>query len=128
MTLLGLNIIDVSVIVCYLFVMLYIGKIVSKGIKGQTDFFLAGRKLGKMIQFFLNFGQMVDGSGAALISSFVFKNGIGGIWIGLQTLFLTPYYWFMNPWFRRVRLVTTAELLDDRFGKKDWEFFSHFLQ
>src|SRR5690606_20620590 len=74
---------------------------------------------GKIIQFFLNFGMMTDANGAAAISSFVFKSGIGGIWFGLQTLFLTPYYWFMNPWFRRVRLITMAELFEDRFGGKN---------
>ena len=119
MTLLGFHIFDVIIVVVYLASMLYIGKLVSKNIKGQTDFFLAGRKLGRVIQFFLNFGQMTDANGAAAISAFVFRSGIAGVWFGLQTLFMTPYYWFMNTWFRRVRLITMAELFNDRFGGKE---------
>ncbi len=118
MTILGLSIIDILVVLAYLFAMVYIGKMASKNVKGQTDFFLAGRKLGRVVQFFLNFGQMTDAGGAATASSFVFKSGAGGIWLGMQTLFMTPYYWFMNVWFRRVRLVTMAELFEDRFGSK----------
>ncbi len=118
MTILGLSIIDILVVLAYLFAMVFIGKMASKNVKGQTDFFLAGRKLGKVVQFFLNFGQMTDAGGAATASSFVFKSGAGGIWLGMQTLFMTPYYWFMNVWFRRVRLVTMAELFEDRFGGK----------
>lgn len=119
MTLMGLHIFDIIVIVFYLALMLYIGKLVSKNIKGQADFFLAGRKLGKVIQFFLNFGQMTDANGAATTSAFVFRSGIAGVWFGLQTLFMTPYYWFMNAWFRRVRLTTMAELFEDRFGGRE---------
>ncbi len=118
MTILGFHIIDIAVVVVYLCVMIYIGNLVSKNIKGQTDFFLAGRKLGKVIQFFLNFGQMTDANSAASVSSFVFRGGIAGVWMGLQTLFMTPYYWFMYCWFRRVRLITMGELFTDRFGGK----------
>ena len=114
----GLHIFDVVIVCVYLLGMLYIGKKIAKSVKGQQDFYLAGRKLGRIIQFFLNFGNMTDANGAASISSVVFRNGIGGIWIGLQTLFMTPYYWFMNVWFRRVRLVTISELFTDRFGGK----------
>src|SRR5439155_12283566 len=50
--------------------------------------------------------------------SSVYRQGAGGAWLALILLFLTPYYWFSNVWFRRVRLTTTAELFEDRFGKR----------
>jgi Na+/proline symporter len=31
---------------------------------------------------------------------------------------MNPYYWFMNAWFRRVRLVTVADLFEDRFDSR----------
>jgi solute:Na+ symporter, SSS family len=43
-------------------------------------------------------------------------------------LFMNPYYWFMNAWFRRVRLVTTAELFEDRFGSKSLARFYAIFQ
>jgi solute:Na+ symporter, SSS family len=114
----GLNIIDALIVVVYLLGMLYIGKLLSKSVKGQDDFYLAGRKLGKLYQFFLNFGNMTDANGAASVASVVYRQGVGGVWIAMQTLFMTPYYWFMNVWFRRVRLITVGDLFEDRFGGK----------
>ncbi|GAI84885.1 unnamed protein product, partial [marine sediment metagenome] len=66
----------------------------------------------------LNFGQMTDASGAGSVSSVIYRQGVGGVWIAMQTLFMTPYYWFMNKWFRRVRLVTVGDLFENRFGGK----------
>jgi SSS family solute:Na+ symporter len=40
---------------------------------------------------------------------------VGGVWIAMQTLFLTPFYWFSTVWFRRSRLTTMADLFVDRF-------------
>lgn len=114
----GLHILDLGVVALYFFVLFAIGKYLASKVHGQGDFYLAGRKLGKLFQFFLNFGNMTDANGATSTSSVVFKQGVGGVWIGLQTLFMTPYYWFMNAWFRRVRLVTVADLFEDRFGGK----------
>ncbi|MGE4487996.1 MAG: sodium:solute symporter [Kiritimatiellales bacterium] len=114
----GLHILDIVVIVAYLVIVLWIGWAVSRGVNDEDDYFLAGRKLGRWVQFFLNFGQATDANGAVSTSAFVYRNGIGGLWFGLQTLFLTPYFWFMNTWFRRVRLMTMAELFEDRFGCK----------
>lgn len=112
----GLNVVDLAVVASYVIGMMAIGKWLSKKIKGESDFYLAGRKLGKIFQFFLNFGNMTDANNAGATASVVYKQGAGGIWIALQTLFMTPYYWFMNLWFRRVRLITMADLFTERFG------------
>jgi Na+/proline symporter len=115
---LGLHWIDGLIIVAYILVVLGIGKLLSHGVKGQSDFFLGGRSLGKWFQFFLSFGSMADPGQATTTSSSVYRQGAGGAWLALITLFLTPYYWFLNVWFRRVRLTTTADLFEDRFGKR----------
>ena len=115
---LGLHWIDGLIIVAYVLVVLTIGKLLSHGVKGQSDFFLGGRSLGKWFQFFLSFGSMADPGQATTTSSSVYRQGAGGAWLALITLFLTPYYWFLNVWFRRVRLTTTADLFEDRFGQR----------
>jgi Na+/proline symporter len=48
----------------------------------------------------------------------VFQRGVTGVWFSFQTVFMNPYFWFMNTWFRRVRLVTAADLFEDRFGSR----------
>ncbi len=118
MHLFGLHWIDAAVIGVYILAILSIGKALSHGVKGQGDFFLGGRSLGKWFQFFLSFGTMTDPGQATTTSSSVYRQGAGGAWIALITLFLTPYYWFTTVWFRRVRLTTMADLFQDRFGSR----------
>jgi len=116
MTFLGLHWQDWLMIALYLGALVYIGQRTARTVKRQTDLYLGGRKLGKALQFFLNFGNMTDLNNAVTTTSAVYGSGAGGTWIALQTLFMTPYYWFMNVWFRRVRLMTMADLFEDRFG------------
>lgn len=118
MHILGLHWIDALIIVAYMFAVLAIGKFFSHGVKDEKDFFLGGRSLGRWLQFFLSFGNMTDPGQATTTSSSVYRQGAGGAWLALITLFLTPYYWFTTVWFRRVRLTTTAELFEDRFGRR----------
>ena len=114
----GLHWIDVGILLCYIVAVLVIGKVFSHGVKGEGDFFLGGRSLGRWLQFFLSFGNMTDPGQATTTASSVYRQGAGGAWLALITLFLTPYYWFMNVWFRRVRLTTMADLFADRFGSR----------
>lgn len=116
---LGFHFLDILAILGYLAVVLYLGrKAAHKSEKNEEGYFLAGRSLGKIYQFFLNFGNATDANGAVSTASLVYQKGVSGVWLSLQTLFMTPYYWFMNVWFRRVRLVTVADLFEDRFGSK----------
>lgn len=112
----SLHVIDILIVAGYLVVVTYLGHRGAKGSANEEGFFLAGRKLGKLYQFFLNFGNATDANGAVSTASLVYQQGASGVWHALQTLFMNPYYWFMNLWFRRVRLVTVADLFEDRFG------------
>jgi solute:Na+ symporter, SSS family len=114
----GFHFLDILAIVAYLAVVLYLGKRASHQNHNEEGYFLAGRGLGKVYQFFLNFGNATDANGAVSTASLVYQKGVSGVWLSLQTLFMTPYYWFMNVWFRRVRLVTVADLFEDRFGSR----------
>jgi SSS family solute:Na+ symporter len=112
----GLNIWDLAVILLFLLAVLIVGFAVSHTVKKESDFYLGGRKLGRLLQFFLNFGNSTDSTGAVQISTAVYKQGAGGIWIGFQTLFITPFFWFTQPWWRRARLITMGDLFIDRFN------------
>ncbi len=108
---------DLAVIVAYLAIVVVVGMRAAAA-KTEEGFFLAGRKLGKFFQFFLNFGNACDANGAVSTASVVYQQGISGIWISFQTVFMNPYYWFMATWFRRARLVTNGDLFEDRFASK----------
>jgi Na+/proline symporter len=112
----SLHVFDLAVIIAYLIGVIYIGKRGAKAAGSEEGFFLAGRKLGKLYQFFLNFGNATDANGAVSTATLVYQQGASGVWLAFQTIFMNPYYWFMNVWFRRVRLVTVAELFEERLG------------
>jgi len=128
MTFGSLHVIDILVVFGYLAVVTYLGHRAAKGSHSEEGFFLAGRKLGKLYQFFLNFGNATDANGAVSTASLVYRQGASGVWHALQTLFMNPYYWFMNLWFRRVRLVTVADLFEDRFGSRGLARFYAIFQ
>ena len=79
----GLHIVDLLVVAAYLGGILYIGKRAAKAASSEEGFFLAGRKLGKAYQFFLNFGNATDVNGAVSTASLVYQQGASGVWLWL---------------------------------------------
>ena len=115
----SLHILDILVVLAYFVAVIWIGRHASGASKSEEGFFLAGRKLGKFYQFFLSFGNATEPSGAVSNATLVFQRGVSGVWLAFQTIFMNPYYWFMYVWFRRVRLVTMADLFEDRFNSRN---------
>ncbi len=118
MHVLGLHIFDVAIITLFLIGLLVMGALLSRSIKGESDFFVGGRNLGGWMQFFLNFGMMSDSNGAPTVATEVARQGVGGMWISFQMLFCTPFYWFSSIWFRRTRVMTVGDLFADRFASR----------
>lgn len=118
MTIFSLHIIDALIIIFYFVAMIWIGKRLQKRMKNREEYFLAGRRMGRIYQFFLNFGTSTDSSQAAAVSREVYRQGIAGMWIQYIVLFLTPFYWFMAMLFRRVRLITMGDFFTERFESK----------
>jgi len=118
MTVWGLHVIDLCVVAGYAGFVLYLGKKAADSTHGMEDFFLAGRKLGKFYQFFLNFGCSTNADQAVAVSREIYRQGIGGMWIQYLVLFLTPFYWFTTMLFRRVRLTTLGDYFTERFRSR----------
>jgi SSS family solute:Na+ symporter len=118
MELFGFHPIDLFILFLYLFAITYIGQKLYRKIHSEEDFFLAGRSFNTLLQYFLNMSTLSDANSAIRTASFAFQKGLGGVWLMLIGLFTGPYYWFMAGWFRRVRLVTMAELFEERFKSK----------
>ena len=114
----GMHILDALLIVAYFVGIFWIAIRISKRITGTNEYFLAGRRMGKFYQFFLNFGASTDASQAAAVSREIYRQGIAGMWIQYIVLFLTPFYWFTALLFRRVRLTTIGDYYEERFSSK----------
>ncbi len=115
MKIFGLNALDAGIILLYIAVILWLGKRAQRRTKTTGDFFIAGRRLGKFYQFFLNFGHSTNADQAVAVAREVYRQGIGGMWIQYLVLFLTPFYWFTTAFYRRVRLVTIGDYYAERF-------------
>lgn len=118
MLILGLHIIDFIIVIIYILAMLYLGIRAQRKTKNTTDFFMAGRSLGKFYQFFLNFGNATHADQAAAVSREIYRQGIGGMWIQYLVLFLTPFYWFTALLFRRSRVITLGDFYWERYQSR----------
>src|SRR5690606_28897609 len=89
---------DIAVVAAYAVVVVGLGRRAGRrpNTKGEEGFFLAGRKLGKAYQFFLNFGNATDANNAVSTASLVYQQGVSGAWLAFQMIFMNPYFWFMN--------------------------------
>jgi Na+/proline symporter len=114
----GLTYIDFTILIAFLVIILAVGIYAARSVKHEADFYLGGRKMGKTLQFFLNFGNSTDSNAAPTMAAQVYSQGVSGMWLQLQTLFFTPLFWFTQPWYRRARVITMADLFMDRFNSK----------
>lgn len=118
MTIFGLHVIDFAIVLVFILIVLGLGWRASRKTKTTEDFYIAGRRLGKFYQFFLNLGTSTNADQAIIVSREVYRQGIGGMWIQYLVLFLTPFYWFTTAFFRRVRLVTIGDFFTERFKSR----------
>ena len=118
MSIFGLHVLDFSIVVAFVAIVLFLGWRASRKTKTAEDFYVAGRRLGKVYQFFLNLGTSTNADQAIVVSREVYRQGVGGMWIQYLVLFLTPFYWFTTAFFRRVRLVTIGDFFTERFKSR----------
>ncbi len=118
MTIFGLHWLDFTIVVAFVIVLLWLGRRAGRRTKSAEDFYVAGRRLGRFYQFFLNLGTSTNADQAIVVSREVYRQGIGGMWIQYLVLFLTPFYWFTTGFFRRVRLVTIGDFFTERFKSR----------
>ena len=115
---LGVSPWDMLVIAAAFGLTVVIGLVSSRRVKKETDFYVAGRRLGPVLQFFMNFGLMTDTASAPVTAAEVFKTGASGLWLAYQPLFSTPFYWFFPVWWRRTRLITASDQFIERFNSR----------
>jgi SSS family solute:Na+ symporter len=115
MRIFGLSPLDAGIVVLYLAVILWLGRRSQRRARDTGEFYIAGRRLGRFYQFFLNFGHATNADQAVAVAREVYRQGIGGMWIQYLVLFLTPFYWFTSAFYRRSRQVTLGDFYNERF-------------
>ena len=113
---LGLHPWDWCTLALYIFGITAVGFATRKTIRTREDFFMAGRRFGKIFMIFHSFGAGTHSEHAVVVAGACCRNGMSGIWVQWQWMFTTPFYWLLAPVFRRSRCLTTADVYRERFG------------
>jgi|GEM_PF-325047 len=114
---LGLELIDWVVIVIYLLGITFIGLWAVRKVRSSASFFIGDRKFGKVMMAFFMFGSGTHSDQAVSVASKTYSTGASGIWYQWLWLFVTPFFWLIAPFFRRMRAVTTGDFFEVRYGR-----------
>ncbi len=114
---LGLKLIDWIVIVIYLLGITVVGLWAIKKVRSTASYFIGDRKFGKVMMAFFMFGSGTHSDQAVSVASKTYQSGASGIWYQWLWLFVTPFFWLIAPFFRRMRAVTTGDYFEVRYGR-----------
>jgi Na+/proline symporter len=117
MTFLGLGVFDLGVIVLYLVAITYIGLRSSRSVKDAGDFFMGGRRFGKLLMIAKAFGVGTRVDHVVAVTGASYQVGLAGVWYQWLYIFSTPFFWIIAPIYRRLRYVTTGDFFEERYGK-----------
>jgi SSS family solute:Na+ symporter len=110
--------IDFIVLFVYFAGMAGIGFWAMRRIKGQEDYFMGGRRFGKLFQTFAAFGAGTGSADPVNTARGTFANGMSGMWGVMYWLFVTPIYWISAVWYRRMRCLTLGDWFVERYESK----------
>ncbi|MCA8998473.1 MAG: sodium:solute symporter family protein [Planctomycetaceae bacterium] len=117
MSYLGLHWEDWVVLGFYLIGITLIGVWSYRQVHNVSDFFMGGRRFGKIFMMFFAFGAGTSSEQAVSVSAGGFRNGLAGIWYQFLWLWATPFYWIIAPVFRRMRALTTSDFFEARYDQ-----------
>lgn len=113
---LGLSLADWLVLAGYFVVILLIGLWSMTRVSDVADFFMGGRRFGKVFMMFFAFGAGTSSEQAISVVAGSWRAGLAGIWWQFLWLWATPFYWVVAPVMRRMRALTTADFFEHRFN------------
>ncbi len=125
-----LQFLDISIIIAYLALTIFIGFWISKKAKKNLDsYFLGGKSLPWYMLGLSNASGQFDISGTMMMVAWLFVYGVKSAWI--------PWLWpvwnqiflmvFLAVWLRRSNVLTGAEWLKTRFGTGQGATLSHII-
>lgn len=110
--------IDYLVLVVYFSGMIAIGLWSMQHVKGQEDYFMGGRGFGKLLQTFAAFGAGTGAHEPVTVGRTSWTSGLSGVWSALMWLFVTPVYWIIAVWYRRMRHLTLGDWFVERYESR----------
>lgn len=112
------NPIVTAIVVIYLLIMLFIGWYSSKKITSNTDFMVAGRRLGPLLMAgTLAATEIGGGSSLGVVQQGMESHGISSAWYIITMGFAFVILTFLAPKFRAATVKTVPEYFRRRYGK-----------
>lgn len=112
------NPIVTAIVVVYLLIMLFIGWYSSKKITSNTDFMVAGRRLGPFLMAgTLAATEIGGGSSLGVVQQGMESHGISAAWYIITMGFAFVILTFLAPKFRAATVKTVPEYFRRRYGK-----------
>jgi Na+/proline symporter len=121
---LGLALIDWVIVVVFLVGMVVVGVVLSARVKDENDFFMGGRRYGKVFMIFFSFASATSSEEAVSVTAGTWRAGLAGIWWAFLWLWATPFYWIVAPVLRRMRALTTSDFFEARYGRRTATLYS----
>lgn len=107
---------DYTLLAGYFGIMFGLGAYSARRIKNIDDYYMGGRRFGKLLMIMYAFGAGTHADFAVGVASQSYKVGMAGIWYQWLQIFNTPFYWLLSPIFRRARCLTTGDFYEMRYG------------
>lgn len=107
---------DWATLILYFAVITALGLWMGRTIHTTTDFFVGGRRFGKLFSIFHTFGTGTHSDQAVSVASKTYTNGMSGIWYQWQWMFCTPFYWWIAGVLRRCRAITAGDYFQARYN------------
>jgi Na+/proline symporter len=105
---LGLALIDWIVIGIYIAGITALGLTTTKRVKSTGDYFMGGRRFGRLFMIAQAFGTGTRTDQAVAVIGASAQVGLAGIWYQWLYLFSTPFFWIIAPIYRRLRYLTVG--------------------
>ncbi|MCG8386818.1 MAG: sodium:solute symporter, partial [Cytophagales bacterium] len=126
----GLTFIDITIIVGYLMITVFVGFYISKRASKDLDsYFLGGKSIPWYVLGISNASGMFDITGTMWLVYTVYVYGLKGAWIPwiypmFNQIFLMVY---LSGWLRKSNVLTGAEWIKTRFGDGRGAHLSHII-
>jgi Na+/proline symporter len=113
----GLAPLDLAVLAGYLASLTAVGLWAGRKVRSTEGYFMGERRFGKALMIAQTLGTGTHSDQAVSVAGAAYTIGLPGIWYQWLYLFCTPFYWLLAPILRRLRVVTTSDFFELRYGR-----------
>jgi len=117
---------DTLVLFGYFFGITAYGLWLTKKVKTSDSYFRGERKFRWWIMMGQAFGTGTHAENFVAQTGASFQLGFASIWYQWKNMIITPFYWFIAPWYRRSERTTVGEIVEDRYGRNLAVMYSIF--